>query len=129
MLEEKFDHILYTGSGVVGRIVMAAAAKHLTPVTLELGGKSPCIVLDDADTTIAARRIAWGRFINAGQVCMYHCLSVFLSVCVSVCGPLTLLSGLFSVRVCVCGSLFKINLCSVHCCIFFFFRRALRLTM
>ncbi len=70
LLGEHFDHIIYTGGGAVGRIVMAAAAKHLTPVTLELGGKSPCIVLPDADLDVTARRIAWGRFMNAGQTCI-----------------------------------------------------------
>ncbi len=70
LLEETFDHIFYTGNGTVGRIVMAAAAKHLTPVTLELGGKSPVIVAADADIDVAARRIAWGKFINAGQTCV-----------------------------------------------------------
>jgi aldehyde dehydrogenase (NAD+) len=70
LLELPFDHILYTGNGNVGRIVMAAAAKHLTPVTLELGGKSPCIVLPDADLETTARRIAWGKFTNAGQTCI-----------------------------------------------------------
>lgn len=70
LLEQRFDHIFYTGSGQVGRIVMRAAARHLTPVTLELGGKSPCIVAEDADLAIAARRIAWGKFINAGQTCV-----------------------------------------------------------
>lgn len=70
LLEEKFDHIFYTGNGTVGRIVMTAAAKNLTPVTLELGGKSPVIVAADADIDVAARRIAWGKFINAGQTCV-----------------------------------------------------------
>ncbi|WP_444921357.1 aldehyde dehydrogenase family protein [Microbulbifer sp. CnH-101-G] len=70
LLEQRWDHIMYTGGGRVGRIVMAAAAKHLTPVTLELGGKSPCIVADDADIELAARRIAWGKFTNAGQTCI-----------------------------------------------------------
>jgi aldehyde dehydrogenase (NAD+) len=70
LLRERFDHIIYTGGGAVGRIVMTAAAKHLTPVTLELGGKSPCVVLPDTDLEIAARRIAWGRFLNAGQTCI-----------------------------------------------------------
>lgn len=70
LLELPFDHILYTGGGHVGRIVMAAAAKHLTPVTLELGGKSPCVVLPDADLEVTARRIAWGKFTNAGQTCI-----------------------------------------------------------
>jgi aldehyde dehydrogenase (NAD+) len=70
LLELPFDHILYTGNGNIGRIVMAAAAKHLTPVTLELGGKSPCVVLPDADLEATARRIAWGKFLNAGQTCI-----------------------------------------------------------
>lgn len=69
LLEQPFDHILYTGGGTVGRIVMSAAAKNLTPVTLELGGKSPCVVLPDADLDVAARRIVWGKFLNAGQTC------------------------------------------------------------
>ncbi len=70
LLEERFDHILYTGNGSVGRIVMQAASKHLTPVTLELGGKSPCIVDRTADIEVSARRIAWGKFMNAGQTCI-----------------------------------------------------------
>lgn len=70
LLELAWDHILYTGGGNVGRIVMAAAAKHLTPVTLELGGKSPCVVMPDADLQTTARRIAWGKFLNAGQTCI-----------------------------------------------------------
>jgi aldehyde dehydrogenase (NAD+) len=69
LLAERWDHIFYTGSGRVGRIVMEAAAKHLTPVTLELGGKSPAIVDSEVDLDVAARRIAWGRFFNAGQSC------------------------------------------------------------
>ena len=70
LLELPWDHILYTGGGNVGRIVMAAAAKHLTPVTLELGGKSPCVVMPDADMQTTARRIVWGKFTNAGQTCI-----------------------------------------------------------
>jgi aldehyde dehydrogenase (NAD+) len=70
LLEQRFDHILYTGNGRVARIVMAAASAHLTPVTLELGGKSPAIVAADADVALAARRIAWGKFLNAGQTCI-----------------------------------------------------------
>ena len=70
LLAQRFDHIMYTGGGRVGRIVMEAAAKHLTPVTLELGGKSPAVVLDDADIKTAARRIAWGKWLNAGQTCI-----------------------------------------------------------
>jgi aldehyde dehydrogenase (NAD+) len=70
LLEQRFDHIFYTGNGQVGRIVMAAAARHLTPVTLELGGKSPVIVDRNANLDVAARRIAWGKFANAGQACI-----------------------------------------------------------
>ena len=70
LLEQRFDHILYTGNEHVGRIVMTAAAKHLTPVTLELGGKSPCLVDRSADIEVAATRVAWGKFINAGQTCV-----------------------------------------------------------
>ena len=70
LLAERFDHIMYTGGGRVGRIVMKAAAEYLTPVTLELGGKSPAVVLADADIAVTARRIAWGKWINAGQTCI-----------------------------------------------------------
>ncbi len=70
LLEQRFDHILYTGNEHVGRIVMTAAAKHLTPVTLELGGKSPCLIDRSADIEVAATRVAWGKFINAGQTCV-----------------------------------------------------------
>ena len=70
LLEEKFDHIFFTGSPAVGHTVMEAASKHLTPVTLELGGKSPVIVDDTADIKIAARRIAFGKVLNAGQTCV-----------------------------------------------------------
>ncbi|MEU8922022.1 aldehyde dehydrogenase family protein [Kitasatospora sp. NPDC048545] len=70
LLEQRFDHIFYTGNGAVGRIVMAAAAKHLTPVTLELGGKSPVVVEPGADLAVTARRIARGKFLNAGQTCV-----------------------------------------------------------
>jgi aldehyde dehydrogenase (NAD+) len=70
LLTHRFDHILYTGNGTVGRIVMRAAAEHLTPVTLELGGKSPAIVSRNADVEVAARRLAWGKFLNAGQTCI-----------------------------------------------------------
>lgn len=70
LLEERFDHIFYTGNGTVARVVMRAAAEHLTPVTLELGGKSPAIVTAPTDVTVAARRIAWGKFVNAGQTCV-----------------------------------------------------------
>lgn len=70
VLKERFDHILYTGSTGVGKIVMTAAAKHLTPVTLELGGKSPCYVDKDCDLDVACRRIAWGKYMNSGQTCV-----------------------------------------------------------
>ncbi len=70
LLADRFDHIFYTGNGTVGRIVMEAAAKHLTPVTLELGGKSPCMVDRTTDLDVAARRIVWGKYYNAGQTCV-----------------------------------------------------------
>jgi aldehyde dehydrogenase (NAD+) len=70
LLREKFDTIFFTGSTTVGRAVMTAAAKHLTPVTLELGGKCPTIVCADAPLDVTARRIAWGKFMNAGQTCV-----------------------------------------------------------
>lgn len=70
LLAQRLDHVFYTGNGAVGRVVMKAAAEHLTPVTLELGGKSPAIVCADARLDVAARRIAWGKFVNAGQTCI-----------------------------------------------------------
>lgn len=70
LLAEKFDHIFFTGGERVGKIVMQAAAQHLTPVTLELGGKSPCIVDADVNLEVAARRIMWGKYLNAGQTCV-----------------------------------------------------------
>ncbi len=70
LLAERWDHIFFTGSTAVGRVVAEAAARHLTPVTLELGGKSPTYVHASADLDIAARRIAWGKFLNAGQTCI-----------------------------------------------------------
>jgi len=70
LLNQRFDLIFYTGGERVGRIVMAAAARHLTPVVLELGGQNPCIVDETADLAVAARRIVWGRFLNAGQICV-----------------------------------------------------------
>ncbi|HAN45974.1 MAG TPA: aldehyde dehydrogenase family protein [Cyanobacteria bacterium UBA8156] len=70
LLAEKFDKIFFTGSTRVGRLVMQAAATHLTPVTLELGGKSPAVVAADADLEVAVRRIVWGKFLNAGQTCI-----------------------------------------------------------
>jgi len=70
LLAQKFDYIFFTGGTHVGKIVMEAAAKHLTPITLELGGKSPCIVDEDVNIETTARRIAWGKYFNAGQTCV-----------------------------------------------------------
>ncbi|XP_069767617.1 aldehyde dehydrogenase family 3 member A2-like isoform X2 [Narcine bancroftii] len=70
LLSIQFDHIFFTGSPAIGRVVMEAAAKHLTPVTLELGGKSPCYVDTDCNLDVACRRIAWGRYTNCGQTCI-----------------------------------------------------------
>jgi acyl-CoA reductase-like NAD-dependent aldehyde dehydrogenase len=70
LLDERFDHIFFTGGVATGKLVMAAAAKHLTPVTLELGGKNPCMVDADVPLDIAARRIVFGKFFNAGQSCV-----------------------------------------------------------
>jgi len=70
LLDERFDYIFFTGSVRVGQLVMEKAARHLTPVTLELGGKSPCVVHRDARLELAARRIVWGKFLNAGQTCV-----------------------------------------------------------
>ena len=70
LLEMPFNHIFFTGSPTVGKIVMSAAAKHLASVTLELGGKSPTIVDETADIAMAARRIAWGKYLNNGQICI-----------------------------------------------------------
>lgn len=70
LLAQRFDYIFFTGSTEVGRAVMRAAAENLTPITLELGGKSPAIVTEEADMELAARRIAWGKFLNAGQTCV-----------------------------------------------------------
>ncbi|WP_181778798.1 aldehyde dehydrogenase family protein [Pseudonocardia pini] len=70
LLAERFDHVFFTGSDRVGRIVLEACAKDLTPATLELGGKSPVIVARDADLDVAARRIAWAKSVNAGQACI-----------------------------------------------------------
>ena len=70
LLGERFDYLFFTGGPATGRIVMAAAARHLTPVTLELGGKNPCIVDEDVDLDVAARRIVWGKFFNCGQSCV-----------------------------------------------------------
>lgn len=70
LLKERFDHIFFTGSTTIGKIIMHAAAENLTPVTLELGGKSPAIVDSDCDPAIAGRRIAWGSFMSSGQTCL-----------------------------------------------------------
>lgn len=70
LLKQKFDYIFFTGGETVGKLVLEKASKYLTPVTLELGGKSPCIVDKSVDIEIAARRIAWGKFLNAGQTCV-----------------------------------------------------------
>ena len=70
LLTQRFDHVFFTGGNRVGRLVMEQAAKTLTPVTLELGGKNPCLVAEDANIPLAARRIAWGRFLNGGQTCL-----------------------------------------------------------
>jgi aldehyde dehydrogenase (NAD+) len=70
LLQERWDYIFFTGSIAVGKIVAKAAAVNLTPVTLELGGKSPCIVDKSANIKLAAKRIAWGKFINGGQTCI-----------------------------------------------------------
>lgn len=70
LLKERFDYILFTGGTEIGRIIYQAAAKNLTPVTLELGGKSPCIVDADTDLDVTVKRIAWGKFVNAGQTCI-----------------------------------------------------------
>jgi len=70
LLKLPFDHIFFTGSPRVGKIVMEAAAKHLASVTLELGGKSPCVIDDTADVKDAAQKVAWGKWLNAGQTCL-----------------------------------------------------------
>jgi len=70
LLEEQFDYIFFTGSPMLGKIVMEKAAKHLTPITLELGGKSPAIIDSDAHLELAARRLMWGKLVNAGQTCI-----------------------------------------------------------
>lgn len=70
LLNQKFDFIFFTGGDDVGRVVLEKAAQHLTPVVLELGGKSPCIVMKDADIDLAAKRITWGKYLNAGQTCV-----------------------------------------------------------
>ncbi len=70
LLAQRWDYIFFTGSVSVGKIVAQAASKHLTPVTLELGGKSPCIIDDSVDLNLTAKRIVWGKFLNGGQTCI-----------------------------------------------------------
>jgi aldehyde dehydrogenase (NAD+) len=70
LLEKRWDYIFFTGSVPVGKIVAQAAAKYLTPITLELGGKNPCIIDENANLEVAAKRIVWGKFVNAGQTCI-----------------------------------------------------------
>ncbi|KAM3854895.1 LOW QUALITY PROTEIN: aldehyde dehydrogenase family 3 member A2 [Vipera latastei] len=70
LLKQRYDHIFYTGNSLVGKIVMEAASKHLTPVTLELGGKSPCYIDEGCNLEVACRRIAWGKYMNCGQTCI-----------------------------------------------------------
>ncbi|XP_066256738.1 aldehyde dehydrogenase, dimeric NADP-preferring-like [Euwallacea similis] len=70
LLKERFDHIFFTGNSAVGKVIHAAATKHLTPVTLELGGKSPCYIDDSVNYKVAAKRIMWGKVVNAGQTCV-----------------------------------------------------------
>ncbi|PBH13072.1 aldehyde dehydrogenase [Clostridioides difficile] len=70
LLLERFDYIFFTGSTNVGKIIMKSASEHLTPITLELGGKSPCIILKDANIDLTAKRLTWGKLINAGQTCV-----------------------------------------------------------
>ncbi len=70
LLDIPFDHIFFTGGTQIGKVVMAAAAKHLTPITLELGGKSPCILDEETDWETTLRRVTWGKFFNAGQTCV-----------------------------------------------------------
>ncbi|XP_053563337.1 aldehyde dehydrogenase family 3 member A2 isoform X2 [Bombina bombina] len=70
LLEQRFDHIFYTGNTNVGKVIMSAASKYLTPVTLELGGKSPCYIDKNSDIEVASRRITWGKFMNCGQTCI-----------------------------------------------------------
>jgi len=87
LLSLPFNHIMYTGNGQVARIVMKAAAKHLTPITLELGGKSPVYIDETVDLTITAQRIAWGKWMNAGQTCI---APDYLLIKESLLEPLTL---------------------------------------
>ena len=70
LLEQRFDYIFFTGGKAVGRLVLEKAAVHLTPVTLELGGKSPCIVDETADLKMAAKRLVFGKYLNSGQTCV-----------------------------------------------------------
>ena len=70
LLKLRYDYIMYTGNTTIGKSIMEAASKHMTPVTLECGGKSPTYIDPTADFNVAAKRIAWGRYANAGQTCV-----------------------------------------------------------
>ncbi len=70
MLDVRYDYIFFTGSPFLGKIVMEKASKHLTPVSLELGGKSPCIIDEDANLAVSARRAMFGKLLNSGQTCI-----------------------------------------------------------
>ena len=70
LLKLRWDHIIFTGSTKIGKLVASAAAKHLTPTILELGGKSPCIVDQTAKIKVSSKRIAWAKFLNCGQTCI-----------------------------------------------------------
>uniref|UniRef100_A0A674P1S8 Aldehyde dehydrogenase n=1 Tax=Takifugu rubripes TaxID=31033 RepID=A0A674P1S8_TAKRU len=87
LLRLRFDHIFYTGSGAVGRLVMEAAARHLTPVTLELGGKSPCYIDKDCNIRVACRRITWGKFANCGQTCIGRVVECIRQTLLEFYGP------------------------------------------
>ena len=70
LLKQRFDYIFYTGNTNIGKVIMRAAAEHMTPLTLECGGKSPCYVDKSADLDVTAKRVLWGRFANNGQTCV-----------------------------------------------------------
>jgi acyl-CoA reductase-like NAD-dependent aldehyde dehydrogenase len=88
LLKEKFDHIFFTGGSGVGKIVAEAASKHLTPCTLELGGKCPLYMDDSIDMKIAVKRLIWGKMINLGQTCVAPdyvlCSSKVESICIKL---------------------------------------------
>ena len=85
LLNEKYDYIFFTGGPVFGKIVMKSAAENLTPITLELGGKSPTIVAKDANISIAAKRIVWGKFVNAGQTCILQTMCLLMRKSMTRC--------------------------------------------